>query len=524
MDKLPATALSVVVPYFRKLTELRAVLPYNARYLGRPDVELVLVLDEPSQEAEVLSLLDRLPLVRARVVVNDRPHDWRPPCVAINVGLRAASGKFVLVASPESLFVGDVPSRVLQVLSARPGDVVVGRIGWVTLAAARRKNPEALFQMAIAAQNMPGFAANYYGSIAAARDLFIAVRGYDESLSEWGGDDDNMRARLSMQGAMLMLDRGLKLIHLSEGAPKSNRWQEGTIRARQREMFELFNPPSAEANPEQWGVEFGRVARDWRDAAPPPSVAGGGARSEPARRQRLTLGTTGRKSSGRPDVVAVFSFRYDAHLVDDLIANLRPIVDGWIAYDDRDSEALFSEEVARRRLLLREAHRLGARWVLAIDPDERVEHGLAGKIDELTRSMEPICWSFTLREMYEADRYRVDGVWGTKLQSRLFPLRGDLVLPPSKLHGRWCAFPARPSGFNLYHLKMIAPRRRKLRSALYSHLDPDRRFQQLGYDYLADEAGAVLEAVPPGREYFPAHRDDNGLWMPELPASETEGE
>ncbi|OWK19097.1 hypothetical protein AJ88_48455 [Mesorhizobium amorphae CCBAU 01583] len=39
-------------------------------------------------------------------------------------------------------------------------------------------------------------------------------------------------------------------------------------------------------------------------------------------------------------VIAVFSYRFDAHLVSDLIANLDPIVDGWIAYDDRKGRGL----------------------------------------------------------------------------------------------------------------------------------------------------------------------------------------
>ena len=75
------------------------------------------------------------------------------------------------------------------------------------------------------------------------------------------------------------------------------------------------------------------------------------------------------------------------------------------------------------------------------------------------------------------------------------------------------------SQLNLCHLKMIAPARRRARSALYNALDPDQRFQREGYDYLADDQGAVFEPIPPGRGYSPAHRDDGGLWMPEPPAT-----
>lgn len=54
------------------------------------------------------------------------------------------------------------------------------------------------------------------------------------------------------------------------------------------------------------------------------------------------------RSERTPRVLAVFSFRYDAHLVPALLANLDPIVGGWISYDDSSASGLFSNEVPRR--------------------------------------------------------------------------------------------------------------------------------------------------------------------------------
>ena len=53
-------------------------------------------------------------------------------------------------------------------------------------------------------------------------------------------------------------------------------------------------------------------------------------------------------------LTAAGAFRYDAHLVPGLLANIEPMVDGWISYDDRGSDAEFSDEPARRRPLRRE--------------------------------------------------------------------------------------------------------------------------------------------------------------------------
>jgi len=235
---------------------------------------------------------------------------------------------------------------------------------------------------------------------------------------------------------------------------------------------------------------------------------------KPPRRRR------GRLFGSQRRIVAVFSYRYDAHLVPGLIENLEPIADGWIAYDDRGSGEIFSSEPARRRALLGAAFEAGADWILAMDPDERLEKAVADRIGELTSRSRRVAWGFRTLEMYTPASYRIDGAWGQKMQHRLFhAYHPDRYRSPD-LHGAW--FPEdlglklRDSGLNLYHLKMIEPKRRTARRDLYNHLDPDRRHQDIGYDYLADESGAVLETIPPGREYFPVHSDDGGLWMADV--------
>jgi hypothetical protein len=109
-------------------------------------------------------------------------------------------------------------------------------------------------------------------------------------------------------------------------------------------------------------------------------------------------------------------------------------------------------------------------------------------------------------------------VWGHKRQARLLSLGRGLVIPTGGLHLSWASFIPNPTvrdtEFNLYHLKMITPERRTARAALYNHLDPERRMQAIGYDYLADDEGAELELIASGREYHPRHEEDGGLWMP----------
>ncbi|MBN9272169.1 MAG: hypothetical protein J0J15_18365 [Mesorhizobium sp.] len=236
---------------------------------------------------------------------------------------------------------------------------------------------------------------------------------------------------------------------------------------------------------------------------------------KPARWRRTRWGAT------RKRLLAVFSYRYDAQLVPDLLANIDPVVDGWIAFDDRAASGVFSSEPARRRALLGAACDAGANWILAIDPDERLERGVADAVGRLmATSRRRKAWGFHCREMYTPDAYRVDGVWGDKVQHRLFSAYDAAEYQSADLHGQWFppsgGFALRHCGLNLYHLKMIGPRRRAGRRDIYNHLDPRRDFQPIGYDYLTDEAGVRLETIARGREYHPPHVDDGGMWMADL--------
>jgi glycosyltransferase involved in cell wall biosynthesis len=210
-------------------------------------------------------------------------------------------------------------------------------------------------------------------------------------------------------------------------------------------------------------------------------------------------------------VLAVFSYRYDAELVPGLIENIKPVVDGWVAFDDRGAGDLFSNEPRRRRLLVDRARQLGATWVLAMDPDERIERGAATRIRGLTSERRRTIWEVNLREMFTAETFRVDGVWGTKMQGRIFPVFDGPLNSDQPLHGAWCVpspgYRVLPAGLNLYHLKMLEARSRHARRDLYAHLDPDHIYQRTGYDYLVDESDAAFERIPPGRDFFPAHRE-----------------
>jgi hypothetical protein len=237
-------------------------------------------------------------------------------------------------------------------------------------------------------------------------------------------------------------------------------------------------------------------------------------------------------------ILAIFSARNEAYHLPFYLAHLAPHVDGFLALDDgstdrtraileaqsnmldvlanepRPDDVVLREPENRRRLLFR-ARELGAKWVLCLDPDERLEERALERLDQLRhraeRERKPLV-AFRLRELWDSPmHYRVDGVWGRKERVRFFAMpRSELAYAGSALHGPWYpeehAGPGKTYGVaaNIYHLKMIRERDREERRRLYNRLDPERQWQRVGYDYLTDERGLRLNRIMPWRGYAPS--------------------
>ncbi|NNB85297.1 galactosyltransferase-related protein [Corallococcus exiguus] len=245
--------LSIVMPYYKRLREFQRVLPLNARYFSRPEYEAVLSLDEPSEEAELLRVLRDFPSIRWRVLVNDFDHPWRPPCRAINVGVRHALGENVLVVSPESAFITDVPALGLEHIAANPGTAALGRVCFATF--------DSLEAHEGSLEKTSASPWHFYGSICVPRERLFRIHGYDEGFDRWGGDDDNLRIRLMQTETYQHPLDDMRIVHLSFEARKVRQAAEPpTPEYAQR----IFNPASPQANPDGWGESFQRVAFDWR--------------------------------------------------------------------------------------------------------------------------------------------------------------------------------------------------------------------------------------------------------------------
>ena len=103
----------------------------------------------------------------------------------------------------------------------------------------------------------------------------------------------------------------------------------------------------------------------------------------------------------------------------------------------------------------------------------------------------------------------MDGVWGSKCVARLFNLNAGRQFDDSALHGQWAPEEARRDGtfvradLEIFHLNMIHRDDRARRRRKYEELDPDHRWQSIGYGYLTDEQGCVCRRISRSAMYDP---------------------
>lgn len=74
------------------MREFRKVFPQKHKFIERNGIEVVIVLDTPSESDELLDFISHYPSVNWRVVMNEKPHSCRNPAKPLNVGTSGTTG------------------------------------------------------------------------------------------------------------------------------------------------------------------------------------------------------------------------------------------------------------------------------------------------------------------------------------------------------------------------------------------------------------------------------------------------
>lgn len=240
--------VSIVMPFYKKFDEFKKVLPLNASKLERNGIEVIIVMDEPSQLENLLELTRNFPFINWKIIVNYLDHSWRNPSKAINVGIRHSSKKYVMVCSPESIMVTDVIYILRE--SFELYTIPHYSIGKVVFS-----NDISLSEDILKKKSIP------YGSIMALKDDLIAITGYDETLIKWGGDDNNLRARLRMNGAQEMMFSEAIMLHYDNNITRQH--VPSNLTSDLELYRHIFYPDCLKVNSENWGKDFNNVVYDW---------------------------------------------------------------------------------------------------------------------------------------------------------------------------------------------------------------------------------------------------------------------
>ena len=120
--------VSVVMPFYKKLTAFKRVFPRNRKYFERNGIEVIIVLDCPDEKELLIQYIQEYPFVNWKVIYNDQPHEWRNPTKPINVGIRFATKKYIMVCSPESEFYTDAILQLRTGLKNYPNHYAIGAV------------------------------------------------------------------------------------------------------------------------------------------------------------------------------------------------------------------------------------------------------------------------------------------------------------------------------------------------------------------------------------------------------------
>ena len=243
--------ISFILPCFRRAAWLRAALPLNEHYRS-PDVEVILVLDEPSEEKEVMAIVRDNPGIRFKVIINDWQHAWRPPCIPINVGVRHAVASHIAILSPETMLWMPHPCY-LQYLLSKDWRPVYGGVLWHVTDAEPTDGQDLMRGKLCAAEAMRAPSALGFGFILCQRLSFERICGMDEMRAYYGGDDDDLRQRLVMTGHQMMIDPNIRIFHPTHEAGVSRDLPKDESKPT-RVMYHQR---------ETWGRAFSRKIWDW---------------------------------------------------------------------------------------------------------------------------------------------------------------------------------------------------------------------------------------------------------------------
>lgn len=488
--------LSVVMPYYKKISDFRITLEKNASYLQRNGIEVILCLDSPDDEEALIRLIKNYPLINWKVFINRVPHAWRNPSRAINVGIRNASNKYILVMGPDSQMYTDIIAEFSYMAHHYPGSFFTGEVCF-------------LHHGQAFAADAPAFPLLPYGSLFVARESLQEVRGYNENYNEWGGDDDNIRARLSLSGLNHLHVPEAILLHRESGMISGH--QSRGLKSRSipvERKKDIYYPDSSVANNHNWGTDFTECIYDYRE-----NIYAAELLSEYLENNCIQYehGSANMLAEKYQIIILMPVYNEKRHMPA-VLKHLEEYCDGIIVLDDESNDGTYDllkseklvlkakkrrdqvfDDLKNRNMLLDMASFFSVKWLVFMDADERFDKRWGLKIPQQDlETEEAIC--FYLVHLWDDENfYRSDipevspiGVSGVLHRWRMFRNKGRMqILTNKTLHFPSVPYTSKKSiqPVLILHYGMLDKEWRSIKHSKYIYEDTEIE----KYDYFLSE-------------------------------------
>lgn len=432
--------LSIVIPFYKKMKEFRRVFPLNRQYFERNGIEVILVLDCPDEKEELLEYIKGYPFVNWKVIYNEQPHEWRNPAKPINVGIKNASKDYIMVCSPESEFYSDAIYILRKALDNYPDHFAIGRVCFT-----ENNNP-------ISNGDLDKLRFIPFGSIMVKKEYLYQIKGYDETLIKWGGDDNNIRSRLEFIGIKKLFIPEAILLHRDIDNEAGKKRREYRHKDIPNDAFRhFFYPPKSIANEGVWGEDFNNIIYDWQHNQYAEKLLI--TYLQEFKRACLNDHTV---SQSYKTLLLVQSYN-EKERISGFLKLVEPYFDGIILLDDNSTDGTYEcayssklllkvqkerkgfNDLLNRNLLLKLASFFNYQWGCFLDVDESLDPRYAN-IQNIIKDTDADSFIFNLIQLWDTEEtYNLDypsTFEGISLKYRMFKNMGhaQIISNRGKLH------------------------------------------------------------------------------------------
>lgn len=491
--------VSIIMPFYKKFSIFKKTIIVNEKYFSRNGIEVIICLDEPSEEAPLLDLIAEYPFINFKIVINRSLHSWRNPAKVINVGIRQARFKYVLVIGPDSECQTDIILQFRQYAMYYDNSYFIGQVTFQSLDE----------QIVEHLGYLP------YGSIFVDRTILLETTGYNEQFSDWGGDDDELRARLEFAGMVKIFVPEAKLIHYDEKEAghisRTNRSSNIPVLVKKI----IFLPSQKKVNPENWGTDFSEILFDYNNNL----FAFEQLTKYVQSFEKFEIATKF-KILATKKIIALLPVYNEEKNISKILSHLENICDGVILIDDgsidktyelakssnllikaKRKRANHTEERIFRNQLLDLAHFCNSEWLFFIDADEELDLRFTSLYNLLENSLSDSICFYLVHLWNDTNTYRTNvpevspiGSPGILHRWRMFRKKGYLQIPyGSMIHVQCVPYKMEKhlAPVLIMHYGMVDSIIRFEKAKKYKVEDPLIKENPTKYDYFDDQEVSV---------------------------------